>query len=162
MRRSVLLTVGLAAAVFLLNVVLNWPLFLPGDSPYRDSIEAGYQGMSRFITANPSIWGWNPLQYAGQPTQFTYLPLLHYTGALVSRLTGLPAIHAYKLVTATLACLGPVALFCFVTYFSRSRWWGLAAALGFTLFSPLYGLIAQLDKDRGIAYLPWRMHVFAK
>ena len=43
-----------AAAIFFLNVALNWPLFLPGDSPYRDSIEAGYQGMSRFIAQHPN------------------------------------------------------------------------------------------------------------
>ena len=156
------LKTSLALAIFVLNVVLNWPLFLPGESVYRDSIEAGYQGMSRFIASNPSIWGWNPLQYCGQPTQFTYLPFLHYATALIALVTGAPPEHAYKIVTATLACLGPVAVFWLVAYFSRSNWWAMAAAVGFTLFSPVYGLITQMDKDRGVVTLPWRMHVFAK
>ena len=158
MRTSLLL----ASGIFLLNLWLFWPLFLPGESPYRDTIEAGYQGMSRFIAANPSAWGWNPLQYCGQPTQFMYVPALHYASAAISWSTAIGPGYAYKLITATMACLGPVAMFLFVYTWTRSRWWALAAALGFTFLSPLYGLIRQLDKDRGLVYLPWRMHVFAK
>jgi hypothetical protein len=26
----------------------------------------------------------------------------------------------------------------------------------------MYGLVAQADKDRGLTYLPWRLHVYAK
>jgi hypothetical protein len=155
-------TVLLAAAVFLLNVWLFWPLFLPGESPYRDTIESGYMGMSRFLANDPSAWGWNPLQYCGQPTQFMYVPALHYGAAAVSWTTGVPAADAYKLITATMACLGPVAMFALVFTLTRSRGWALTAALAYTFFSPLYGLIRQLDRDRGIVYLPWRMHVFAK
>ncbi len=66
----------ISLALFALNVWLFFPLFLPGDSPYRDTIEAGYMGMSRFLASNPSAWGWNPLQYCGQPTQFMYVPAL--------------------------------------------------------------------------------------
>lgn len=152
----------IAVALFLLNVGLNVPLFVRGDAPYRDSIEGGYRGMSRFIAEHPNPWGWSPLQYAGLPTQFVYLPSLHYASAGVSWVTGIPPGYAYKLITATAACAMPAVMFLFVLAFTRSVIWSAAAALGVTFFSPLYGLIPQVDKDRGMVYLPWRMHVFAK
>jgi hypothetical protein len=47
-------------------------------------------------------------------------------------------------------------------FFTGSRLWPALTAVGYTFFSPIYGLVAQADKDRGITYLPWRMHVYAK
>ena len=153
----------LAAGIFLLNVLLNGPLFLPGEMVYRDSIEGGYAAMARFLASHPNPWGWNPQQYCGLPTQFTYLPGLPYLAALLIR--ALPAWepgHVYRIVAATLACLGPVTLFLFSLYFTRNRWWALAAALAYTFVSPVYGLARQIDKDRGLVQLPWRLHVLAK
>ena len=158
MKRVPWIDVVISLALFLLNVLLTYPLFLPGDTPYRDSIEGGYVGMARFINAHPNPWGWNPLQYCGLPTQFMYLPALHYTVAL---LPGDPA-YGYKLLTATLACLGPVTLYIACVFFTGSRLWAVLTALAYTFYSPMYGLISQADKDRGVTYLPWRLHVFAK
>lgn len=153
---------GIALAIFVTNVLLNWPLFLPGDSPYRDTIEAGYMGTARFVAENPNPWGWNPQQYCGQPTLSTYVPLLPYTAAALSWTTDIDPVYSYKLLTGVLACLGPVTLFLFVLFFTGNLTWSALAASGYIFFSPLYGLIQQMDKDRGIVYLPWRMHVFAK
>ncbi len=118
--------------------------------------------MARFFTEHPNPWGWSALQYCGLPSQFVYLPALHYGTAVISAISGIEPAYAYRLLTASLACLGPVTFFLFVLFFTRSRGWALAAALSYTFFSPLYGLIRQLDQDRGLAYLPWRLHVFAK
>jgi hypothetical protein len=133
-----------------------------GDSPYRDSIELGYAAMSRFIAENPSMWGWNPLQYCGLPVQFMYVPALHYATAVLSWISRADPVYLYKLITATAACLGPVTLFLFMRYFTHSCGWAVAAAIAYTFFSPLYGLIRQVDRDRGLAYLPWRLHVLTK
>jgi hypothetical protein len=147
-----------ALGLFLSNVVLTYPLFLPGDTPYRDSIEGGYAAMARFVDAHPNPWGWNPLQYCGVPTQFLYVPMLSY---LVALLPGDPP-HTYKVLTATLTCLGPATLYLCLVFFTGSRIWAALTAIAYTLLSPMYGLVAQADKDRGITYLPWRMHVYAK
>ena len=69
----------MALAIFLLNVWLNAPLFMTGELPFRGSIEGGYVGMARFISAHPNPWGWNPFPYCGLPTEFMYVP-----GAAVS------------------------------------------------------------------------------
>jgi hypothetical protein len=156
-------TVLAALGVFLLNVLLNWPLFLPGELPFRGSIEGGYAGMARFVSAHPNPWGWDPLQYCGLPTQFLYVPGLPYLTAVLLRLAPtLAPEYAYRLLTAVAACLGPVTLFLFALYFTGNRRWALGAALAYTFFSPSYGLFPQVEKDRGIVQLPWRIQVMAK
>jgi len=152
-----------ALVLFLMNAALLWPLFTPGEFPYRDSIEAGYASMARFIASHPDPWGWNPTQYCGQPTQFMYLPGLPYlTAALHWMLPRIPVEYLYRLLTAGLACAGPVGVYFLALAFTKNRRWAFAAALTYTLFSPVYGLIWQIDKDRGFAQLPWRIQVLVK
>jgi hypothetical protein len=153
---------GLVGGLFALNVALNIPLFESGEMPYRGSIEGGYASMARFFSQHPNPWGWNPTQYCGLPAQFTYVPALPYLAAVVGRLTPFQTDHAYRIVAATFACLGPATLFLFALYFTGSRCWALAVALAYTFFSPSYYLIHTIDVDRGTAYLPWRLQVLAK
>ncbi len=156
------LTPLLALAVFLLNVWLNGPLFMRGELPFRGSIEGGYVSMARFIANHPNPWSWNPLQYAGLPTQFMYVPGLSYLTALGVWISSMPVDYVYRLLTATAACLGPVTVFFFALYFTKNRWWALAAALGYSFLSPSYGLFPAVEKDRGVVQLPWRIQVLAK
>jgi hypothetical protein len=150
---------AIAAGLLALSVLLNLALFFPGESPYRGSIEMGYAGMTRFIAEHPNPWGWNPLYYFGLPTQLMYPPLVHYVPAALTWITGGSPLYSYKLVTSALACAGPVAVFFFVLYLTRSRRWALVSALSCLLLSPGYGFIRQMNLDRGYAYLPWRLHV---
>ena len=138
------------------------PFFSPLDLPYRESIEPGYAGMARFIREHPNPWGWYPIQYRGLPTQFMYLPALPYAAAALSTVTGVEPEYAHRLITAVFALLAPVALYAFLAYFLRARWWAFAIGLAYLLVSPSYGLIEQIDKDRGLVYLPWRLQVMAK
>lgn len=152
-----------AAAVAALNIALNLPLFEPGEARYRDSIEGGYASMARFWWRHPHPWGWNRTEYGGLPSQFTYLPGISYVAGIAARLAPVAEpYHVYRVVAATFACLAPAALFVFVSYFTRSRPWALAAAVAYTFFSPAYGLISTIDKDRGAVYLPWRLQVLVK
>ena len=153
----------LMAALLLLNLSLSIAFFMKGDLPYRGSIEGGYGGTARFISAHPDPWGWNPLQYCGLPTQFTYLPSLPYITALSTRLRPRAAPeHLYRAWTGLLTAFGPVMVFAFTYYFTRSWKWALAAGLAFTFVSPVYGMYRQIDRDRGFVQLPWRLQVMAK
>ncbi len=156
-------TLLLFFGVFAGNVTLNAPLFLPGEMIYRGSIEGGYAAMARFFAFHPNPWGWNPLQYCGLPARFTYLPGVPYLAALLIRLqpTADP-VHMYRIVVASLACLGPASLFLFVLYFTKSRGWAAATAAAYSIFSPSYGLIEEISHDRGVVYLPWRIQLLAK
>ena len=155
-------SLALAAGLLALNVALNVPLFRPGETPYRDSIEGGYAGMARFFAEHPNPWGWNPTQYGGLSAQFTYLPGLPYTAGMISRVAGIEPDYAYRILAAAFACLGPATLFWFVLYFTRSRWWALGVGLAYTFCSPSYYLVHTIDLDRGKAFLPWRLQVLVK
>lgn len=159
-RRS---TILFALGLFLLNVALNAPFFLPGEGQYRDSIEGGYASMARFISEHPDPFGWNPVQYMGLPTHRWYLPLVPYTSALLIKL--LPMLkpeHVYRLFVVTMTCLGPVSMFLFVLYFTRRRNWALLTALAYTFYSPSYLVFPAIMRDQGITYLPWRIQVLMK
>lgn len=161
MKRAITPLLGLS--IFLLNVWLCVPLFMPGELPFRGSIEGGYVGMARFISEHPNPWGWNPLAYCGLPTQFMYVPGLPYVAAFFLWL--LP--HAspqmvYRTIVALATCAGPVAVFVFAIYFTGSRRWAFAVAVAYTLLSPSYGLFPAIEKDRGLVQLPWRIQVLAK
>ncbi len=143
--------------------MLNPPLFSNGAQPYRGSIEAGYAGIAHFFSQHPNPWGWNPFFYCGLPSQFVYLPVVPYTVALMEwARPSLEPLHAYRIVVALLACLGPVTLFLFAARAGGSRGWALVAALGYTLCSPSYDLFQAIDKDRGLLAIPWRLHVMVK
>jgi hypothetical protein len=148
--------------LFALNLYLYGPLFSPQQRPYKGSIAAGYAGITRFIAEHPNPWGWNPQQYAGQPTQFTYPPLLPYTAATLHWVTGMEPFHAYRAVVSTYACLGPVALAFAFFYFTGSLGWSLLLGLAYSIGSPVYGLFEKIDADRGLYYLPWRILVLMK
>jgi len=57
----------LALVIFLLNVCLNAPLFMPGELPFRGSIEGGYVAIARFVSAHPNPWGWTRSYTAASP-----------------------------------------------------------------------------------------------
>jgi hypothetical protein len=158
-----MVTPALCGAIFLLNVWLGWPLFQPGELPFRGSIEGGYAGMARFVAAHPNPWGWDPFPYAGLPAQFLYVPLVPYFAALWIRIfSGVTPEFVYRVIVALATCLGPVTLFLFALRFTRDRTCAFVAAVVHTLFSPSYGLFPAVEKDRGIVQLPWRLQVLAK
>jgi len=152
----------LAVVLIVLNIALNLPLFFGGESSYRGSIAGGYAAYARFIAANPDPWAWNPYTYCGLPTQFMYLPALPYAAALLSWILPFGPYVSYKLLVAALTCFMPVAVFLLARRFTGSRWWAFAPALTYTLYSPLYGLVSAIDKDRGYVQLPWHIQVLFK
>ncbi len=149
--------------MFILNVALNAPLFLPGEHKYRDSIEGGYASMAKFVSDNPNPFGWNPLQYKGLPTHDWYLPVLPYSSAVAIKvLPFLRPEHVYRLLVVTCVCLGPVTMFLFVLEFTRTRRWALLAALLYMFWSAGYVLYPAIDADKGFTLVPWRIQVLVK
>ncbi|HLK62302.1 MAG TPA: hypothetical protein VKU19_02595 [Bryobacteraceae bacterium] len=158
-----LIPVLLALAILGLNLALCGPLFVPGELPFRGSIEDGYVGTARFLSQHPNPWGWDPLPYCGLPTQFVYVPLLPYLSAAGMHLFSSAAPDTvYRTLAALFTCLGPVTLFFFALHFTGSRRWAFAMAVAYSLLSPSYGLFPAVEKDRGIVQLPWRVQVLAK
>ncbi len=149
---------AIALVLAAVSVTLNYPLLLRGETAYRGSIGPGYAGMSKFFAQYPNPWGWNPFSYCGLAAESLYLPLVHYAAAFASWLLSIPATYGYGVVTGLAACLGPVTVFAMVFYFTRSRKWALIAAATYLFFSPSYSMFLKVDKDRGLAQLPWRIN----
>ena len=160
-RTHLVLGIGLVC-ILALNLWLYAPLFDTKPTPYRGSIAAGYAGITRFISEHPNPWGWNPQQYAGQPTQFSYPPLIPYTAGMLHWITGMEPFRAYRFVVALSACFGPVTLAFAFYFFTRSLFWSLALGVAYSVAGPLYGLFERIDADRGVYYLPWRLLVMIK
>jgi hypothetical protein len=157
------ITVAALSAIFLANVWLNLPLFVPGELPFPGTIERGYVGMARFVSQHPNPWGWNPFPYCGLPTQFMYVPVLPYFAGMWMRL--LPNASpdtVYRIIVSLATCLGPVTLFLFALRFMGSRRWAFLAAMAYSFISPSYALFPAVEMDRGIVQLPWRVQVLAK
>jgi hypothetical protein len=156
-------TALIAAGLFVLNVAVNAPLFLPGEHKYRESSEGGYASMARFLSEYPNPFGWNPWQYKGLPTHDWYLPLVPYTSAVAIKI--LPFLrpeHVYRLVVVTCVCLGPATMFLLILEFVRSRRWALGGALVYMFLSASYLLFPAIKADQGITYVPWRIQVLVK
>jgi hypothetical protein len=152
-----------ALFILLLNLWLNAPLFMAGELPFRGSVEGGYVSMSRFLSQHPNPWGWNPLPYCGLPVQFMYVPAMPYLTALgIHLLPHVTPDRIFRTIVSFNTCLGPVTLYFFGLYFTGRRRWALAAALAYSFVSPSYGLFPAIEKDRGIAQLPWRVQVLGK
>ena len=152
-----------AIFVFLVNLVINWRIVLPGVSPYRGSIERGYAYMARLFADNPDYLSWNPLQYGGIPMHYVYLPLLPYFNALFLWADpSLDATYVHRAVCAIALFLSPAAAFLLIRDWTGRVWPAFYSALAVTLYSPLYYFIDPINTDRGIMPVPWRIQVLIK
>ena len=147
MPRQSLRTLAAACAVALVNIALVSPLFHVEYTDQMGSIEAAFISLARYILDHFPDLQWFPLWYTGVPYQNTYPPLLPLSVAALSAVARIPPGLAYHALTAALYCLGPVALFWLVHRLSGSRTQALFAGLVWSLFSPSYFLIPELNRD---------------
>ncbi len=123
-------------SVFLLNVLLAYPLFTGEYTQHLGSIEASFIADSRFITENLGS-NWNPLWYCGFPFHLAYTPLIPYFVALIHMVTPIVSFaRAYRLVTAVAYALGPVSFYLFVKYLTRREFTAILASIIYTIGLP--------------------------
>ena len=119
--------------------------------------------MARFVSEHPNPWGWNPFPYCGLPTAFMYVPGLPYLTRPLDPPAAAchPGHHlSHHRVPGHLPRAGDAVPL--RAHFTGSRRWSFAAAVAYSLLSPSYALFPAVEKDRGIAQLPWRIQVLAK
>ena len=152
-----------AMLLLLLNLLLNWRLFLPGVTPYRGSIERGYAYMANWVAHHPNPWGWDPMQYGGLPTHYMYLPLLPYWNACwLWLLSGIDPTQVHRTTCVAALCLGVASVYVFAAYYGGSRRLALLAGLAITGYSPLYQMVETIKDDQGLFRVPWRIQVLIK
>jgi hypothetical protein len=147
----------LPLALFLLNLWIAGRLLTVEYLDQMGSIEGSRIALSRWMLENWRDLSWFPLWYGGIPFHNTYPPLCHAITAALAGLTGFTPALAYHVVIAILYALGPVALFWLALRFSGSRVYSFAAALFYSLVSPVAFLIPAVARDLGSVWRPRRL-----
>src|SRR5437763_12342700 len=88
---------------------------------------------------------WWPYWGGGAPLEFTYAPLVPVAIALMNRVFHVSSALALNMLTALVYCLGPLAFYLLSWRLSRMPGYSFAAALTWSLISP----VALLIPDRG-------------
>lgn len=160
-RRTPPLTSILAgiALVFGVNYYVIRDVFHVIDIGHMNSMQGFWMAMARLADAQWFHPGWWPWWDSGAPFEFTYAPLTPALTALWSHFAAIPVSQAFYCVTALYYVLGPVALFAFAAWLTRSVPIATATGLIYSLLSPASLLVpddvfrfSQLLSDRR-AYL---------
>ena len=122
-------TFFLLAFIFLVNVLLIYPLFTGDYTQHVGSIESAFITDARFIDSY-GFSNWNPLWYCGFPFHLSYTPLLPDLMVVTHWL--IPAIsipQSYRIITALAYAFSPVTLFLFVKYLTRRDLTAISVAI---------------------------------
>jgi len=151
------------AFIFILNVLLIYPLFTGECTRHMGSIESAFISDARFIDEN-GFANWNPLWYCGFPFHLSYTPLIPYLTVVTHWMIPTISIpQSYRLITALAYAFGPVTLFLFVKYLTRKELTAFITAIIYSVaLMPIYGatpFVAELVKD--LKYIPYGLIVLA-
>lgn len=146
-----------ALALFALNSFVCGQLYFTEWLDQRASIEGAYIGLAQYIQTHPGEYRWFPHWYNGIPFQNTYPPLLHFTVAWTSSLTGWSVALAYHRVCALFYALGPVTLFLFVWRLRASLQTAWLAGLLYSAAPFSIWFMASVHRDMGTWLGPRRL-----
>ncbi len=147
--------------LFALNVFICRNLFHAEFTQETASVDVIFMAFSRWLAEHWSDRDWFPMWVSGTPVREVYNPLLHHSVALLSRLSGWTAQHAYHFVTATTYSLGPLTLFWLCYRFTQRHGYALSTALIYSLLSPSVFLVRELRADNGGWFGPRRFQTLA-
>src|SRR5215469_3418562 len=132
--------------LFGLNAWVSSDLWFARYLDHLGSAEGFFLAFGQWISRHWGRLHWFPLWFDGMPFQRVYGPNLHWTVAALSRFAHISMLRSYRLVTASMYCLGPVSLFWLCWRLTRSRAYSLAVATVCSLFSPIV-LFSELVRD---------------
>lgn len=139
--------------IFLVNIVLVWPLFQGGYTQQIGSIESVFIADARFIFENFPHLGWNPYWYTGFSFHLFYTPFLPFLMALLHFLFSSISIASwYRILIGFFYALTPVSFYFLVSYLTEKKRIGFLAALGYS-FLPSISYLMPYVGGNG----PWRL-----
>jgi len=133
--------------VLALNVWICWRLFHTEYLDQLPSIEGAFISLARYIAEHWPMYDWFPMWLGGYPFPRAYQPLLHYTVAALSRITGASPALAYHFITACAYSLGGVAFYFLARCLTHTRAAAFCGALLFCTFSPSLLLLPEVRAD---------------
>ncbi len=134
-------------AVLAVNLWICWRLFHTEYLDQLPSIEGAFISLARYIADHWPMYDWFPMWMGGYPFPRAYQPLLHYTVAVASSITGASPALAYHFITACAYSLGGVAFYFVARSLTHSRAAAFCGALLFSTFSPSLLLLPQVRAD---------------
>ncbi len=144
------------------NVVVCFRLFrVPGA--HMNSMHGFWVAIAQRIGGSWFHPTWWPYWHEGIPFEFTYAPLVPALTAIWSAMRGISELLAFQAVTAIVYCLVPLTLFLCAWRLTRAPGYSFAAALLYSLTSPIGLLIpegafhwnAMLDSRRLFLVVVW-------
>lgn len=149
------------AALFLvvLNVWIAWRLFFIKWLDHFNSIEGAFIALGRYVSQHPFGAGWLPFWHGGMPFEIVYVPGLHFVTGWTAWLAGMPASHAYHLVTAFFYVLGPLTFFFLMRQLGARTGESLLAAVVYSIFSVSTVLMPVVWADMNGSLASRRLHV---
>ncbi len=151
------------AIVFLAAAFLIFPLFQLDYGNRWASIESTFISDGRFLADHWPSPRWQPNWYGGTRFDYVYPPALRYGTAALSRWLDVSTARSYHIYTATLYCIGIVAVYVLVRVGSRHRPAALLGAAAAALVSPTYLFSAEVYGDVvGARLLPHRLNVLVR
>ena len=136
-----------ACAIYVLAVILIFPLFRVKYLDNWGSIEPTFIAEARLLQEN---WGhhlWQPLWYLGTRADYVYPPGLRDGVAMLSWALHSTPAKAYHIFIALLYAFGIVGVYLWVRTVSGSRGAAWLAAVGVALVSPCLLLFAEWRAD---------------
>ena len=163
MFKKILTLLVLPLGLFILNILVVYPLFKGGYTSQMGSIETAFIADAKFIYEHFPHLSWNPLWYLGFPFHLSYTPFLPYLLAFLHYLVpSLSFTDFYRIIIGLFYALTPVTLYFFVRYLTKKT---LVAFISALAFSILPSFVYVIESVRGIGeqfgFLPWRLVVFA-
>jgi hypothetical protein len=102
---------------------------------------------------------WWPYWYNGMPFEYTYAPLVPGLTAAIARLSGFSAAHAFQIVSGSVYCLGPAALFLMARQLTRRAGWSFVAAVVYSLSSASALLLPDTGYSLNALRDPRRLYI---
>jgi hypothetical protein len=142
--------------LFGLNGVVCREFWSAGYVDQLGSVEGSFLALSHWVARHWGDLRWFPLWFSGMPMERVYGPGLPWTIAAIAGVTHLSVVQSYRLVTASLYCLGPVTLFWLYYRLTHSRGYALAVGVIYSLYSPVVLLSSLARLDLGSWFWPRR------
>lgn len=125
-----------AAPVLFLNLYVIRDVFFLQYTGHMNSMHGFWMAMARLADTQWTSPGWWPYCDGGMPFEHLYAPLTPWLMAAIAKLRGIPVSQAFYAVTGLFYVLGPLTLYAFAAWLTRSIGFGIAAALCYSLLSP--------------------------
>lgn len=136
-----------ACVVFLLAVILVWPLFKVKYTDNWPSIESTFIADGRYLKEHWPHPRWQPLWYCGTRFDYVYPPALRYGTAALAKFTPLLPVRAYHVYTAFFYAVGIAAVYLLVMAGTRSRRAAWLGAIAVAFLSPSFLFLPNIRGD---------------